>query len=143
MTATQPLRSNLEALAKEQGPQVLFRTPESGRSSVCRPDPPAQCKAGDPRPGILSADRDSYLGITMQKNEKKESPYNYAYFVLHDDRSRLYERIDRRVDRMLEEGLVEEVKSLKARGLGRDKNLHAGAGIQGNHGVSGSGDDAG
>lgn len=64
------------------------------------------------------------------EERKKESPYNYAYFVLHDDRSRLYERIDRRVDRMLEEGLVEEVKSLKDRGLGRDKISMQGLGYK-------------
>lgn len=64
------------------------------------------------------------------EERKKESPYNYAYFVLHDDRGKLYERIDRRVDRMMEEGLVEEVKALKARGLGRDRVSMQGLGYK-------------
>lgn len=51
---------------------------------------------------------------------EKCSPYNFAYFVLNDERVQIYERIDRRVDQMMEEGLVEEVKSLKARGYTRD-----------------------
>ena len=51
--------------------------------------------------------------------KQKESPYDFRYFVLNDERSRLYERIDRRVDQMVEEGLVDEVKVLKARGLNR------------------------
>lgn len=51
-----------------------------------------------------------------EKERQKESPYRFLYFVLEDDRGRLYERIDRRVDKMVEEGLVEEVARLKARG---------------------------
>ena len=42
----------------------------------------------------------------------KDSPYNFAYFVLNRDRSKLYERIEQRIDIMLAQGLVEEVKGL-------------------------------
>lgn len=49
--------------------------------------------------------------------QKKESPYNLAYFVIDEDREVLYQKIDRRVDFMLEEGLVDEVRYLKAMGL--------------------------
>ena len=41
---------------------------------------------------------------TMRKSGEKTSPYNFAYFVLTDDRAHLYERIDRRVDLMVEQG---------------------------------------
>ncbi len=51
------------------------------------------------------------------REREKESPYQYAYLVLNDDRAKLYERIDRRVDQMMDSGLLEEVRSLKARGL--------------------------
>lgn len=54
-----------------------------------------------------------------QEQRQKESPYNLAYFVLNDQRSRLYEQIDRRVDEMLARGLVEEVKKLKTMGYHR------------------------
>lgn len=50
----------------------------------------------------------------------KESPYNFCYFVLNDERERLYERIELRIDQMVEEGLVEEVKALKEKGYTRD-----------------------
>lgn len=43
---------------------------------------------------------------------EKESPYNLAFFVLNMDRSRLYERIDARVDIMMKSGLEAEVKNL-------------------------------
>ena len=54
-----------------------------------------------------------------EEQKGKESPYNFAYFVLNDERQRLYERIDARVDEMLEEGLLQEVEGLKAEGLCR------------------------
>lgn len=50
----------------------------------------------------------------------KQSPYNFAYFVLTRPREILYQRIDRRVDEMLEEGLVEEVRALRDRGYTRE-----------------------
>ena len=57
--------------------------------------------------------------MVYRKEREKESPYQYAYFVLTDDRSRLYERIDRRVDVMMKEGLLDEVRSLRERGVKR------------------------
>jgi len=57
-----------------------------------------------------------FFKLTGQKisehNEKergKESPYEFCYFVLNDDRQLLYDRIDLRIDQMLEDGLLEEV----------------------------------
>lgn len=55
-----------------------------------------------------------------EEERKKESAYNSAYFVLNDERSHLYDRINRRVDLMFEAGLVEEVRALKNRGYTRD-----------------------
>lgn len=55
-----------------------------------------------------------------ETEQQKASPYNFAYFVLTDDRVNLYKRIDMRVDIMLKNGLVEEVKRLKEMGYHRD-----------------------
>ena len=44
--------------------------------------------------------------------KEKESPYNTAFFVLNMDRQKLYERIDMRVDIMMENGLKNEVRKL-------------------------------
>lgn len=55
-----------------------------------------------------------------ERERQKESPYRFVYFVLNDDRKRLYDRIDRRVDRMLEDGLVDEVAALRDMGCKRD-----------------------
>ncbi|MDE6675200.1 MAG: tRNA (adenosine(37)-N6)-dimethylallyltransferase MiaA, partial [Acetatifactor sp.] len=55
-----------------------------------------------------------------EREAERPSPYRYCYFVLNDDRERLYRRIEERVDRMLEEGLVEEVRRLMEQGCRRD-----------------------
>lgn len=47
-----------------------------------------------------------------ETERQKASPYNYAYFVLNCDRAKLYDRIEQRVDMMMEQGLVDEVKAL-------------------------------
>lgn len=54
-----------------------------------------------------------------QEEREKSSPYDFYYYVLTCERSRLYERIDERVDLMLNMGLVEEVRTLKDRGCCR------------------------
>lgn len=54
-----------------------------------------------------------------EKESKKESPYRFAYFVLNQDRKKLYERIDQRVDLMMEAGLLKEVEDLKEEGYGK------------------------
>ncbi|MDF2510283.1 MAG: miaA [Herbinix sp.] len=55
-----------------------------------------------------------------EEQRKKESPYHFCYFVLNKDRAKLYETINYRVDLMIRDGLVEEVKDLAARGYTRD-----------------------
>ena len=55
-----------------------------------------------------------------EKEREKASPYHFAYFVLTDERSHLYANIDKRVDLMIEQGLVDEVQKLKNMGFHRD-----------------------
>ena len=45
------------------------------------------------------------------EQRNKKSPYNFAYFVLNDKRKLLYDRINQRVDDMLENGLIKEVET--------------------------------
>jgi len=54
-----------------------------------------------------------------ETERQKKSPYSYCYFVLNDERALLYEQIDRRVDLMMQEGLLDEVKRLKEMGYDR------------------------
>lgn len=55
-----------------------------------------------------------------EAERRKESPYRFAYFVLNDDREKLYRNIDLRVDAMMESGLLDEVRALKEAGCTRE-----------------------
>lgn len=54
------------------------------------------------------------------EEHEKEAAYRAAYFCLTMDREKLYQRINERVDGMIEAGLEEEVRSLAAKGLHKD-----------------------
>lgn len=112
-------RQEMEQLVKEQGPQVLFE----------------QLKQVDPQSAMdipmqnvkrviraLEFYKETRKPISQHNAEQKakESPYRFAYFVLNDERSHLYERINERVLLMMQHGLVEEVKTLKERGCTKD-----------------------
>lgn len=62
----------------------------------------------------------SPISLHNEAERQKESPYDFRYFVLTDDRTVLYERIDKRVDEMMAQGLLDEVKKLKEMGCGRE-----------------------
>lgn len=55
-----------------------------------------------------------------RKQHEKQSPYNFAYFVLNRNRDLIYERINQRVDLMIEKGLVTEVEELLSKGYSPD-----------------------
>lgn len=61
------------------------------------------------------------ISVHNEEQRKKESPYNYKYFVLNKDRSKLYEAINQRVDIMIKNGLIDEVKQLMS--MGFTKNM--------------------
>ncbi len=54
-----------------------------------------------------------------EMQQHRESPYEFRYFVLNDDREKLYQKIELRVDEMVQNGLIDEVKHLKEMGYHR------------------------
>ncbi|MYL33231.1 tRNA (adenosine(37)-N6)-dimethylallyltransferase MiaA [Pontibacillus yanchengensis] len=67
-------------------------------------------------------------GLTMteyQQQQKQESPYHPVLIGLNMDREELYNRINRRVDDMIQEGLVDEVNSLYSQGLESAQSMQA------------------
>lgn len=62
----------------------------------------------------------SPISAHNEKERQKESSYASCYFVLNDDREKLYERIEERVDMMLAEGLLAEVKALQKMGCKKE-----------------------
>lgn len=47
-----------------------------------------------------------------KESRKNENKYNYKMFAITMNREKLYERIEKRVDQMIEQGLIEEVQSI-------------------------------
>lgn len=65
-----------------------------------------------------------------QRQSQKESIYQDLFYVLNMDRKHLYQRIDQRVDHMLEAGLIEEVKRLYGQGYGEEMTAMQGLGYK-------------
>lgn len=112
-------RRELETLAKEQGAERLH--------DMLREVDPASAMAihaNNIKRVIRALEFYHLTGARISEHNERErqktSPYNFAYFVLTDDRANLYRRIDKRVDVMVEQGLVEEVKKLKQMGCHRE-----------------------
>lgn len=113
-----PCRKELEETARREGGAVLYE-----RLKQVDPESAEAIHPNNVKRVIRALEFYQETGqpISLHNKEQKEKqpPYTYAYFVLNDDRVRLYERIDRRVDRMVEQGLVEEVRWLKEHGYDR------------------------
>lgn len=111
-------RSKLYKLSKEKGAEYVY-------SMLCEADPEyAQTVHANNQKRVIRAleyfhETGQKLSAHNEEQRENESPYNFAYFVLNDDRQTLYDRIDLRVDRMLSEGLVDEVKMLLDKGYDR------------------------
>ena len=58
------------------------------------------------------------ISVHNETQRQRPSPFDFRYFVLNDDRQAIYGRIERRVDEMMERGLLDEVRGLKEAGLG-------------------------
>ena len=112
-------RRKLEAYAKEQGVQALH-----DRLREVDPKSADAIHANNVKRVIRALEYYHETGTRISEHNEtereKESPYRFAYFVLNDVRSHLYGRIERRVDLMMEQGLVDEVTALKTRGCTRE-----------------------
>lgn len=112
------IRKTLESLASEKGAEYMHE-------ELRKIDPASAdaIHANNVKRVIRALE---YYKLTGRKisehNEEQrqnESPYDFSYFVLNDHRELLYKRIDKRVEEMVLEGLVEEVRKLKALGYDR------------------------
>ncbi|MGL4362571.1 MAG: tRNA (adenosine(37)-N6)-dimethylallyltransferase MiaA [Cellulosilyticaceae bacterium] len=64
--------------------------------------------------------------IEKAKKEQLQSPYDATFFALEMDRAVLYERINKRIDIMMDEGLLKEVKSFYDAGFtGNEPSMKA------------------
>lgn len=113
------IRRELEQQAKEKGPDFLHKllcTVDAESAEEIHPNNVKRViraieyyrQTGEP------------ISAHNRREREKDSPYEVLYYVLNTDRSLLYERIDRRVDRMISSGLTEEVQALKKSGCTRE-----------------------
>lgn len=113
------LRHSLEEVARQSGPEALYE-----RLRAVDPESCESIHAHNVKRVIRAIEFYEKTGKKISDHNREqrqnESPYQFAYFVLNDDRNLVYQRIDERVDRMMEQGLVEEVRALQAMGCKRD-----------------------
>jgi tRNA dimethylallyltransferase len=112
-------REELEALSKEKGAEYLHEM-------LAKVDEEAanQIHFNNVKRVIRALEYNKQTGLKIsehnEEQRQKESPYNFAYFVLNNDREILYSRINERIDLMLERGLLDEVQFLKDKGYKKD-----------------------
>ena len=112
-------RTYLESLAKEKGADYL--------NSMLREVDPESAQSihkNNIKRTIRALEFYHFTGKKIsehnEEQKQKDDAFNACYFVLNDERSLIYERIEKRVDEMLKAGLSDEVKALKDMGLTRD-----------------------
>lgn len=112
-------RQELEELAKIQGAEVIHEM-------LAKVDPVSavEIHANNVKRVIRALEYYHFTGepisVHNAAQRQKASPYQFVCFVLNRDRAELYRRIDRRVDMMLEQGLLKEVKKLADMGYTKD-----------------------
>lgn len=113
------LRSRLEELAAKEGSESLYE-----RLRQIDPESCESIHAHNVKRVIRAIEFYEKTGTKISEHNKQQrkrtSPYNFAYFVLNDDRDKLYGRIEERVDHMIKQGLIKEVSALAAAGCTRD-----------------------
>ncbi len=113
------LRERYESIAQEKGAGALHQMLEE-----IDPVSAESIHENNVKRMIRALEFYEQSGITIsshnERERQKKSPYRFCYFVLTEDRERLYARIDARVDDMIRDGLVEEVRALREAGCSRD-----------------------
>ena len=123
------IRKALEALAEREGAEAV-------RALLLEKDPESAAKIdpGNLRRMIRALEYYEMTGepisVHNARERAKESPYDAHYYVLTMDREKLYQRIDLRVDRMMEAGLLSEVKRLIDYGCTREMTSMQGLGYK-------------
>jgi len=109
-------RKRLEERAAAEGAKALYRELEEVDQKAAASIDPRNVRR------VIRALEICHRGgaVGSASRHKKQPPFDTTIVGLTAERRRLYQMIDRRVDRMVEAGLVEEVKGLLSRGYDPD-----------------------
>ncbi|MCA1959580.1 MAG: tRNA (adenosine(37)-N6)-dimethylallyltransferase MiaA [Desulfomonile sp.] len=116
------LRTRLRAKEKREGAGALHALLQQVDPEAAAEIPPANLARVIRALEVFELTRMRFSALT-RNHGFRDRPYQVLFIVLHVDRAILYERIDRRVDRMMKDGLLEEVSYLTR--LGYSRNLKA------------------
>ncbi|GMR11270.1 MAG: tRNA (adenosine(37)-N6)-dimethylallyltransferase MiaA [Anaerolineae bacterium] len=120
------IRSKLEALAAEHGPRLLHAKLEEVDPATAEVIDPANV-----RRVARALEVYELTGTPLSEQRRADPPdYRILRLGLHLPRPELYARIDRRIDQMLERGLVDEVQALLNRGIELDHPPMSGIGYR-------------
>lgn len=104
-------RNELEKICEEQGLEVLYN-----KAKDIDPGAMDKISPNDKKRIFRVLEIFHSTGKTKTEQEiesrKHENPYEFIIFAINMEREKLYERINKRVDIMLENGLIEEVRDL-------------------------------
>ena len=104
-------RKELEDIALEKGLETLYK-----KAQEIDPEAMKKISCNDKKRIIRVLEIYKATGKTKTEQEiesrKKEVKYDYKVFTIDWEREKLYERINKRVDIMIENGLIEEVENL-------------------------------
>lgn len=123
------LRERLTAMADQEGPEALHALLAAKDPASAASIHPNNVKRVIRALEFIRESGGSIAAHNLQQRGK-ESAYRSVYFVLTMDRAKLYERIDRRVDLMMEKGLLQEVTRLREMGIRRDSTAMQGIGYK-------------
>ena len=123
------LRKMLGKEAKEKGNEYLHK-----RLREVDPEAAERIHINDIKRIIRALEVYEYtrrpISYHRELSRQKSPDYDFRIFGLTMDREKLYERINRRVDLMIEKGLVEEVKDLLRMGYGKNTVAMQGIGYK-------------
>ena len=110
------IRAAYEKIAAEEGPGRLHQMLADVDPAAAEAIHPSNIKRT-----VRALEYHALTGKRISEHNAAEraktSPWHFVYFVLTRNRAELYDRINRRVDRMFDQGLVEEVRRLEQMGF--------------------------
>ncbi len=118
VSADEDIRAELEALAAEEGGKQRLHD----MLEAVDPETAARLHLNDVRRAVRALEVYRLTGVPFSKQPQLQTESRFAYRIasLTMDRALLYARIEKRVDQMIEAGLVDEVHGLLDSGVSAD-----------------------